>query len=169
MARAQAGDQAAYRELLLDLVPWLRAMARRVLGPEEIDDAVQDVLLSVHAIRHTYDPERPFRPWLATIARRRLIDRLRQRLRRVGREDPLGPEVTIADDAANHHGNVFDIHALRRAVEDLPPRQKEAVVLLRLREMPARNAAAASGRSEGALKVSLHRALAVLRRVLVRD
>ena len=169
MARAQAGDQAAYRELLLDLAPYLRAMARRMLGPEEIDDAVQDILLSVHAIRHTYDPGRPFKPWLVTIANRRLIDRLRRRLRRAAHEDPLDPNVTIADAAANHHGNVFEIRGLRRAVEDLLARQKEAVVLLRLREMPAKEAAAVSGRSEGALKVSLHRALAALRRVLVRE
>jgi len=29
------------------------------------EDAVQDVLLAIHEKRHTYDPARPFGPWLA--------------------------------------------------------------------------------------------------------
>jgi RNA polymerase sigma-70 factor (ECF subfamily) len=60
MARAQDGDRDAYRELLQDMVPYLRALAaRRFKEPNDIDDAVQDVLLTVHAVRHTYDPGRP--------------------------------------------------------------------------------------------------------------
>jgi RNA polymerase sigma-70 factor (ECF subfamily) len=166
MARAQGGEQAAYRQLLQEVTPYLRALARRRLGLQESDDAVQDILLSLHAIRHTYDPSRPFKPWLATIAQRRLVDRLRQRLRRAAHENPLDDGVTIADERANAHENVLELRALRRAVEDLPARQKEAVQLLRLQEMAGKDAAAASGRAEGALKVSLHRAIDSLRRML---
>jgi RNA polymerase sigma-70 factor (ECF subfamily) len=166
MARAQGGEQAAYRQLLQEVTPYLRALARRRLGLQESDDAVQDILLSLHAIRHTYDPSRPFKPWLATIAQRRLVDRLRQRLRRAAHEDPLEDGVTIADERANAHENVLELRALRRAVDELPARQKEAVQLLRLQEMAGKDAAAASGRAEGALKVSLHRAIDSLRRML---
>jgi RNA polymerase sigma-70 factor (ECF subfamily) len=166
MARAQGGDQAAYRQLLVEVTPWLRRLARHRLGQQEVDDAVQDILLSLHAIRHTYDPARPFRPWLATIARRRLVDRLRQRLRRAAHENPLEGDVTIADERANPHENVLDLRALRRAVDELPARQKEAVVLLRLKGLTGKDAATASGRAEGALKVSLHRAISTLRRML---
>ncbi len=164
MAQAQAGDQACYRQLLQEITPYLRILASRRLGPQEADDAVQDVLLSIHTIRHTYDASRPFRPWLATIAQRRLVDRLRQKLRRAANEDPL--DVTVADERASAHENVLELRALRRAVDQLPARQKEAVQLLRLREMAGKEAAAASGRAEGALKVSLHRAIDSLRRML---
>lgn len=166
MARAQDGEQTAYRRLLTELTPYLRAMARRQLTPPDVDDAVQDILLSLHSIRHTYDPARPFKPWLVAIARRRLIDRLRSQWRRAQHEDPLDDDVTIADGRANAHENVLELRALRRAVETLPTRQKEAVVLLRLEEMTGKEAAAAAGRSEGALKVSLHRAVDSLRRML---
>ncbi|MEJ0067409.1 MAG: sigma factor [Pseudomonadota bacterium] len=72
MARAQAGDRAAYHRLLTEITPYVRSIAARYHRTrEDVEDAVQDVLLSVHTIRHTYDPERPFGPWLATIADRR--------------------------------------------------------------------------------------------------
>jgi RNA polymerase sigma-70 factor (ECF subfamily) len=61
MARAQDGDRAAYRTLLEDITPYLRALATRCFRDTgDIEDAVQDVLLTVHAVRHAYDPGRPF-------------------------------------------------------------------------------------------------------------
>ena len=79
MARAQDGDQHAYRALLEDVAPYLRAIASRCFRQQgDIEDAVQDVLLTLHAVRHTYDPQRPFGPWLLAIANRRIIDRLRR-------------------------------------------------------------------------------------------
>src|ERR1700761_9558585 len=77
MAAAQAGDADAYKTLLAELVLWLRRYYARRLPPAMIEDAVQDVLLAVHEKRHTYDPSRPFGPWLAAIARYKWIDRLR--------------------------------------------------------------------------------------------
>jgi DNA-directed RNA polymerase specialized sigma24 family protein len=89
MARAQGGDRLAYHRLLREIAPVLRSLARRRYGsPNEIEDAVQDVLLTVHAIRRTYDPTRPFGPWLTTIANRRFVDRLRRQGRKQAREIP---------------------------------------------------------------------------------
>src|SRR5258706_11551131 len=104
MARAQTGDQVAYRQLLTEITPYVRSIAARYHRVrEDIEDAVQDVLLSVHVIRHSYDPSRPFGPWLATIADRRALDRLRKRLRTAGRETVLAPEhETFRADAANN-------------------------------------------------------------------
>ncbi len=92
MARAQAGDKVAYRRLLEDVTPYLRSLvARHALLVGEIEDVVQDVLLTVHAVRHAYDPSRPFGPWLLAITRRRIVDRLRRRGGRAAAEIPLGP------------------------------------------------------------------------------
>ncbi|MBY0335907.1 MAG: RNA polymerase subunit sigma, partial [Acetobacteraceae bacterium] len=83
MAAAQGGDAAAYERLLREVAPFLRAIARRrIADPAEVEDAVQDTLLTLHALRHTYDPARPLRPWLAAIAERRAVDRVRRSLRR---------------------------------------------------------------------------------------
>jgi RNA polymerase sigma-70 factor (ECF subfamily) len=57
MARAQDGDRDAYRALLEDIAPYLRALAARCFRePSDIEDAVQDILLTVHAVRHGSSP-----------------------------------------------------------------------------------------------------------------
>src|SRR6266581_7591922 len=90
MARAQEGDGAAYRRLLEEVTPYLGALAARWhRDANDVEDAVQDVLLTVHSIRHAYDPARPFGPWLAAIANRRFVDRVRRQGRVRARETPL--------------------------------------------------------------------------------
>src|SRR5712692_8653202 len=93
MARAQDGDGAAYHRLLQDIVPYLCSLAaRQHRDPNDVEDAVQDILLTIHSIRQTYDPARPFGPWLVTIANRRLVDRLRLQGRLRSRETALTAE-----------------------------------------------------------------------------
>src|SRR6202047_4142297 len=77
MAAALVGDANAYRTLLAELALWLRRYYARRLPSSMTEDAIQDVLLAIHEKRHTYDPARPFGPWLAAIARYKWIDRLR--------------------------------------------------------------------------------------------
>jgi len=167
MARAQEGDGAAYLRLLQEVTPYLRALAaRRHREPQDIEDAVQDVLLTVHAVRHTFDPARPFGPWLVAIANRRFIDRLRRQGRRRVRETPLtAAHETFPDAPTNHEDNV-DRPSLERAIEKLPPMQKQAIELLKLKEMSLKEAASISGHSIASLKVATHRALRSLRRLL---
>jgi RNA polymerase sigma-70 factor (ECF subfamily) len=105
MAHAQEGDRLAYRRLLEEITPYLRSLvARHGALSGEAEDAVQDILLTLHAVRHSYDPRRPFGPWLLTIARRRIVDRLRSRGRLAANETVLGPEhETIAAGAPNFY------------------------------------------------------------------
>jgi RNA polymerase sigma factor (sigma-70 family) len=168
MARAQAGEREAYRRLLEDIAPFIRALAARHLRDAcEVEDAVQDVLLTVHIIRHTYDPTRPFAPWLAAIANRRIVDRLRRQMRRNLRQMPLGPEhETFSVPAANFEYAASDAAALRAAIDNLPSGQRQAIRLLKLEEMSLKEAATASGMSIVALKVATHRALGTLRKML---
>src|SRR2546421_2162566 len=89
MRAAQAGDAAAYVRLLEEITPRLRNIVRaqrRFLETEDIEDLVQDVLLSVHAVRATYDPQRPFIPWLLAIMRNRLADGGRRHARGAAHE-----------------------------------------------------------------------------------
>lgn len=169
MARAQAGDREAYRTLLRDLVPYVRAIARRHLGAGDgLDDAVQEVLAVLHAIRHTYEPGRPFKPWLATIASRRCIDLRRQRARRPHHE-PFDDAFEAVDTADSPEAAVLrDDRAarVRRAVATLPPAQRRAIGLVHLGDATLGEAAAASGQTAGGLKVACHRAMHALRRAL---
>jgi RNA polymerase sigma-70 factor (ECF subfamily) len=165
MAAAQEGDRAAYERLLRKILPFIRAIARRRQATEDrVDDVVQEVLLSVHRVRHTYDPARPFEAWLAAIADRRSIDVLRRCTRRAAVEiaDPEAYE-NVPDPGANREGGILARDALKHAIADLPARQREALELLKLRELSLREAARVSGRSISALKVNIHRALKTLR------
>ena len=168
MARAQDGDGAAYYRLLHEIVPYLRALAaRRHRDPNEVEDAVQDILLTVHSIRQTYDPARPFGPWLVTIANRRFVDRLRRQGRVRARETSMTTEhETFSEHRANLEEGT-DRHQLEGAIDHLPPRQQQAIRLLKLKEMSLKEAAVASGMSITSLKVNTHRALKRLRKILV--
>ncbi|HTZ71502.1 MAG TPA: sigma factor, partial [Acetobacteraceae bacterium] len=68
MAASQGGDARAYQALLRAVVPFATATIRRQgVPPDRVDDVVQDVLLTIHRARATYDPMRPFLPWLRAI------------------------------------------------------------------------------------------------------
>jgi RNA polymerase sigma-70 factor (ECF subfamily) len=171
LAAAQGGDNHAYRAFLEAILPYARAIARRRAPSNDVaEDIVQDSLLTIHRVRHTYQPGRPVRPWLAAIVTRRAIDAARKRGRIGAREthDPIAYE-TFADEAANRGGQSAQSNAeVTRMMADLTSKQKEAVQLVKLNEMSLAEASAASGQSVAALKVNIHRALQRLRRGLLR-
>ena len=161
MARAQEGDGLAYRRLLEEVTPYLRSLAARHGGLSgETEDTVQDILLTLHAARQTYDARRPFGPWLLAIARRRIADRLRRLGRRAAAETPLEPKhETISAPGPNLHTLLSGRRGLREAIDRLPSGQRQAVLLLKLRGLSLREAAAESGMSAAALKAASHRGL----------
>jgi RNA polymerase sigma-70 factor, ECF subfamily len=172
MTAAQAGDRTAYERLLRDVVPFIRALAsRRHRQPDLIEDVVQDVLLTVHRVRQTYDPQRPFRRWLGAIVERRSIDLLRVRTRTAAAEvsDERAYE-TFVDPAANREAEQRErAQGLSGAIAGLPSGQRQPVELLKLKEMSLAEASRASGKSISALKVNVHRAIAALRLKMRRD
>jgi RNA polymerase sigma-70 factor, ECF subfamily len=169
MAAAQDGDRAAYERLLRDVLPFLRALvSRQHRARDRVEEVVQEVLLTVHRVRHTYDPARPFRPWLAAIARRRSIDALRRRIRTDAHEvsDETAYE-TFADPGANRPMELSAAtEGLGEAIAGLSPPQREAIELLKLRELSLAEASGLSGKSIAALKVNVHRAIKSLRKRL---
>jgi RNA polymerase sigma-70 factor (ECF subfamily) len=172
MRAAQRGDGVAYERLLRAIAPFVRSLARRYCRePQRQEDVVQDVLLTMHRVRHTWDPARPFSPWLAAIAARRAIDLLRRETR-IARYEHSDEEawVTFADPSANNdqgaERSLADIAPLLAA---LPQRQREALEALKLRGRSLQEAAHESGQSVAALKVNMHRAVKTLRRLVGTD
>jgi RNA polymerase sigma-70 factor (ECF subfamily) len=171
MHQAQNGDAAAYRALLTAVTPRIRRIVRArrgFLDCADTEDLVQDVLLSVHSVLATYDPSRPFMPWLLAIVRNRLVDAAR----RYGRQHA---HETLVDDVQVTYGDVStktvderlgDLELLAQAIRRLPASQRQAIELLKLREMSLKEASAATGASTTALKVATHRAIVSLRRIL---
>ncbi|MGY3547765.1 sigma-70 family RNA polymerase sigma factor [Bradyrhizobium sp. USDA 4469] len=167
MVEGQRGDTQAYHRLLLGITPYLRAIANRVhRNPSDAEDTVQDILLTLHEVRHTYDPARPFKPWLAGIARHRVADRLRALGRVAAGEVMLDiePEAFAAVDKSGDAA--LNSRAVEAALLALPAGQRQAITLLKLQEQSLKEAAAQSGMSIASLKVSAHRGIKALRRLL---
>ena len=168
MVAAQAGDRGAYERLLRGCSPLIRRVVRHqgVQG-DRVDDVLQEVLLTVHRARRTFDPTRSFSAWLCAIARRRAIDALRRRGRQDRREihSPVDYEAH-ADPAAERDGELTALgrtHPVQEAVDALPEGQREAIEILAIRQLSLDEAASLTGKTKGALKVNMHRALKTLR------
>jgi RNA polymerase sigma-70 factor (ECF subfamily) len=156
MAAAQGGHGGAYRRLLGELRDWLARYFARRLPPAHVDDAVQDTLIAIHEKRHTYDPARPFRPWLAAVARYKWIDRLRA----MGRERTEELPETIG--VASHETAVNSAVVLGDLLGRLKPAQADAIRLVKLQGFSIEDASARTGQSPSLVKVNIHRGLARL-------
>jgi RNA polymerase sigma-70 factor (ECF subfamily) len=171
MRAAQEGDRLAYAQLLNAITPLLRRSIRRwrpFLRPEDIEDLVQETLLSVHEARATYDPARPLLPWVMAITRNRVVDATRRYLSRAAREAMVEelPE-TFSDDETNVIDEGYgDPEALHLALGTLPAGQRQAIEMMKLQEMSLKEASLRSGQSVGALKVAVHRGIAALRKAM---
>ena len=164
MARVQAGDRDAYRALLDDIARALTTfLRRRLYATADLDDAYQDTLLALHRGLHTYDPARPFEPWLFAIARHVASDYARAGARRAARERLVD---TMPDPGAGAPGALGV--QLARALRALPPSQREAFTMVHVEGMTVAEAAERAGTTTGALKVRTHRASAALRSALSR-
>jgi len=154
MAAAQTGHASAYRRLLDEIRHWLNGFYARRLPPGMVDDAVQDTLIAIHEKRHTYDPERPFRPWLMAVARYKWIDRLRSMSR--SRTEELPDEIAIED----HESSVTSSVVLGRLMAELKPAQAEAIRLVKIEGFSVEEASQRTGQSGSLIKVNIHRGLA---------
>lgn len=157
MSSARAGDARAYETLLAALAARLRPFFRNRLGEraQDAEDLVQEALFAIHSHRESYDARQPLRAWVYAIARYKLIDHLRREGLRVhvpldGVGELFATERTDAGDAAR------DLSAL---MDELPAQQRTALRLVKVEEKSVREAAAASGMSEAAIRVNVHRGL----------
>lgn len=171
MHAGQQGDQAAYRQLLLQVSGRMRGLVRARapwMSDADVEDMVQDILLSLHRARASWDPARPFLPWLVTIARNRLADNARRYARR-NSLDLATQEITetFCDVPTNGGAeSVVNFLAVREVMKSLSPTERRAVELVRLREMSLAEAAEESGSTVAAMKVAVHRAMLKLRAAL---
>jgi RNA polymerase sigma-70 factor (ECF subfamily) len=165
MIRAQQGDQRAYEDLLCLLAQVSRGfVGRRLGGAEWTEDVVQEVLLTVHRARQTYDPARPFAPWFYAIINSRLIDALRSRKRVTLRETP-DEEALAQQPAPSTESAGSELReTLAQAVSRLPRVQREVVSLLKYDDLSVREVAVRLGMSEAAVKTTAHRGYKLLRR-----
>ena len=168
MRQSLAGDQRAYAALLQEISRLLRPfLAKRLSFTDEVDDLLQDILISVHKARHTYDGNRPCKPWVYAIAKFRLQDHLRAH---------YSDQLRHADDLSEWedflHQDVTEsaisYESISRELQNLPEKQATILRLMHQEGYTAREVAAKIGMKESAVKVAAHRAYKVLREKLER-
>jgi RNA polymerase sigma-70 factor (ECF subfamily) len=163
------GDSAAFQRLIDREAPRLLRFARGLLGSlEEAEDTVQDTFVRLWENAASWTPEARIATWLHRVCYNRSIDLLRRRrnfvddsvLETLPDRDNLPDAQLIASEAAL---------SLRDAIENLPPRQRTAILLFHYQDLHQREAAEIMGISEPAFESMLARARRQLKRRLVSD
>ncbi len=168
MQQALNGDTQAYATLLSETTRLLRPfLARRLYAGNEVDDVLQEVLISIHKARHTYDGTRPYKPWAYAIAKFRLQDHLRSHYADQLRDaqDIAELENFLPEDVTE---SGFNYESISTEVEKLPEKQATILRLMHQEGYTAKEVAEKIGMNESAVKVAAHRAYKVLRRRLER-
>lgn len=168
MRQSLEGDKRAYADLLRETARLLRPfLSKRLSFDSEVDDLLQEILISIHKARHTYDGNRPYKPWVYAIARFRLQDYLRMHyadhLRHA--EELTGLENDLHEDVTE---TGISYESISAEVEKLPEKQATILRLMHQEGYTAKEVAEKMGMNESAVKVAAHRAYKVLRQKLER-
>ncbi|TRZ56818.1 MAG: sigma-70 family RNA polymerase sigma factor [Rhodocyclaceae bacterium] len=168
MRKSLEGDKVAYGELLRETGRLLRPfLARRLSFESEAEDVLQEILISIHKARHTYDGKRAYKPWMYAIAKFRLNDYLR-----VHYADHLRHAEDISDLENILHEDVTEpaisYESISGEVLKLPEKQATILQLMHQEGYTSKEVAAKLGMTESAVKVAAHRAYKVLRQKLER-
>jgi len=168
VARARAGDRAAFGVLVERYAAPARRVARAVLDdPDDADDAAQDALLAALVKLHQYDPRRPFGPWLMRIVSNAATDRRRRRS--VRRAEPLDANATAGGPRPDVQTERRALgERLREALAELPERRRVAVVLFDVEGYSHAEIAEILGVAEGTVRSEVFHARRRLR-VLLAD
>jgi RNA polymerase sigma-70 factor (ECF subfamily) len=163
MRAALVGDADAYRTFLHCVVPYVRTVARsrcRRVGIEgEAEDIVQEVLLTIHLKRNTWDQSRQIGPWISAITRNKVVDALRKRGRRnhTSLDDVI--DVLPAEEVTSSE---IELQELELLIKRLPFHRQQIIRSVSFNGVSIRDVAKQLKMTEGAVRVSLHRALKAL-------
>ncbi len=167
--RCQAGDQAAFEELVALYGPRLRYYVRKLLGHAQLtEDVLQEVWLDVYRTVPRLAHVAAFPAWIYRIVRDHTLRQLRKQ-NRAWR--PLVDELEIADsaqDLSTAEIAAEDARSVHAALDELPPEQREVLLLRFLEEMTYEDIAHVVGCQLGTVRSRIHYAKLALRRLLER-
>lgn len=174
MRKAQGGDEAAYRSLLLEVEKMLASFIKNNLfrlglgNTQSHDDLLQEILLAIHTKRATYDPNQYFLPWMYAISRYKIIDHARA-TRTSSKVIALEMDLATLELPAaeiNSSGSNSDVEIL---LNSLPKKQREILELVKIKGLSIKEAALHTGCSDSDVKVTIHRAIKTLQKKLKRE
>lgn len=166
LRRANRGDGAAYAAFLTECAPVIRNIVRaRSGGGDEVEDVVQEVLLAIHAKRHTWREADPVTPWLYAIARYKTVDLWRRR--KGGTPVPIEDLAEVLPDERS--GEVTAARDLAGLLDRIDARSAGIVRAVGIEGESAGEVGARLGMSEGAVRVAYHRAMQRLKEMAAAE
>lgn len=162
---ANKGDEKSYHKLLVAITPLARSfVAHKISNTNQREDVVQEILISVHRARHTFEETRPFKPWLYAIFKYRTLDYLRTVYR--NKEDTVEDfiENNVLDTNNNVTKDIETNELLNKALSNLNETQRRILILLKLQGFSAAEVALKMDMNVSAVKVSAHRAIQKIRK-----
>ncbi|WP_447952724.1 RNA polymerase sigma factor [Sphingopyxis chilensis] len=172
VALARASQQLAYRELLRRYkAPVFRLIRSNIGDPDEAMDLTQETFVAGFAALGRYDPDRPFRIWIARIALNKCRDWARRRTVRsfFARALPLESAHDVAGDGPAPDAEAADraeLARVRAAMSRLAPNLREVLVLRGVEELTQAETAELLQISEKTVETRLYRARAKLKTFL---
>jgi RNA polymerase sigma-70 factor (ECF subfamily) len=171
MRAANRGCKRSYSRLLTSLassLPRIIApnLARLGLPKSDVEDVVQEVLLAIHAKRHTWDETRPLMPWLRAIVRHKVLDVARQRYRQ---SEAVVASALGAVEVMEPEEEPRSVQIVQRHVDELPQQQRKVVKALVFDGATIQETAEKLNISRNAVYVTLHRAVKGLMTRVGRD
>ncbi len=173
VARARAGDQEAFRQLVTSHSHELFRLAYRLTGNREnADDVVQEAFLRAYRSLHRFDARSRFGTWLHRIAVNCAMDHLRRVQREANRRDPAVDEAMLERQASHEPGPQRLAESeqierqVERALEALSPIERSAFVLRHFEQLSIAEIGRRLGSRTSATKHAVFRAVRKLRREL---
>lgn len=155
-----------FKQMLADVIPQLRAFARGLCGERELaDDLVQETMLKAWSARAAFEAGTNFRAWTFTILRNHYFS-LQRRKRFVGEWNDLLAERVLCAPASQDR--VVELRDMLRALQQLPPDQREALILVGAGGISYEETAKITGVATGTVKSRVSRGRAALE-MLVED
>ena len=167
--KSLAGDKFAYANFLKVFANFLRkTLKSKIFNESDVEDVVQEILISVHKAKHTYSAERPLMPWLKSIIYYRLNDYLREYYRDKRNEKVQFDENFEIEDENFVTEASVESEDIKVIIENLKEKQKNILNLMYFKEMSVRQVASELKISESDVKVTAHRAYKIIREKILK-
>jgi len=166
---ANYGSKHSYAEFLKIFSNYLKkSLKNKIFNESEQEDVIQEILISVHKARHTYDGNRPLKPWLISIISFRVNDYLRKFYKDNRYHTfPIDENFDIEEENDVTETSIAS-EDINSAIAKLNEKQQKILNLMYYKEMSVRQVSAELGFSESDVKVTAHRAYKILREKIKR-
>jgi RNA polymerase sigma factor (sigma-70 family) len=161
--RGQGAAPDAFKRDLVAVIPHLRAFARGLCGrPDFADDLVQETMVRAWNARERFRPDTSMKAWTFVILRNAFLSEVRRNRFRGDYDEVAAERITAGAGGQEAPLHLADLH---RALQNLPPERREAVLLVGAGGFSYEEAAQIAGCAVGTIKSRVARGRAALTRM----